>query len=141
MQVEYRSDSGGASEASETPLGEAANVGFTITAQDKCILQHHLEEFQKGDTPARTQLIERAMGELYRLRPVHTPFDKLDAKKVWTSNANVQSACSLIVHCRKYRSGSIITTILPDANTSSSPANGLLGMYSINSIEMKCRST
>jgi hypothetical protein len=93
MQAAYHSDStGGASETSEVPLGEATGVGFTITAQDTHILQQYLEEFQQGDKSARTQLVNRTMGELCGLHPVHAPFDKLDAKRVCNLYTNILSA-------------------------------------------------
>jgi hypothetical protein len=139
MQAVYHSDSlSGASDISEAHLGEAANLGFTITPQDMQILQHYLEEFQEDDSSARAQLIDRIMGELYRLRPVNSPFDKKDAKKVWHSSHDLQSACGLILCYRKFRNGFITTTVTPGVNTSSLPANGLLGMPSTNSIGMRC---
>ncbi|KAN0140679.1 hypothetical protein V8E53_001506 [Lactarius tabidus] len=70
----------GASDPQEARLGETVDGGFTVTPQDTNILQHHLDEFQNGDPSLRTQLIDRVMGELYRLRPVNTPFDKKDAR-------------------------------------------------------------
>jgi hypothetical protein len=83
MQAVYHSDSlSGASDVLGAHLGETVDVVFTITAQDTQILQHYLEEFQAGDTSVHTQLIDRIMGELYRLRPVNSPFDKKDAKQV-----------------------------------------------------------
>jgi hypothetical protein len=139
MQALHHSDSvSGASDISEAPLGDAADLGFTITSQDMQILQHYLEGFQEADTSARTQLVDRIMGELYRLRPVNSPFDKKDAKKVFYSSNVLQSACGPILCYRKFRSGSIITTVTPGVNTSSLPASGLPGMPSINSIEMRC---
>ena len=84
MQAAYRSDSpGGASDSSDAPPDVGVDAVFQITSHDTNILQHYLDEFQRGDTSARTLLINRIMGELYRLRPVNSPFDKKDAKKVW----------------------------------------------------------
>jgi hypothetical protein len=84
MQAAYRSDSpGGASDSSDAPPDVGVDAVFQITSHDTNILQHYLDEFQRGDTSARTLLIDRIMGELYRLRPVNSPFDKKDAKKVW----------------------------------------------------------
>ena len=117
MQAAYHSDSlSGVSNISEADLGEAADLGFTITPQDTHILQHYLEEFQAGDTSVRTQLIDRIMGELYRLCPVNSPFDKMEAKKVSYLSTILQSACSLTLCYRKFRSGSIITTVTPGMN-------------------------
>ncbi|KAN0128961.1 hypothetical protein V8E53_013223 [Lactarius tabidus] len=70
----------GASDPQEARLGETVDGGFTVTLQDTNILQHHLDKFQNGDPSLRTQLIDRVMGELYRLCPVNTPFDKKDAR-------------------------------------------------------------
>ncbi|KAN0127804.1 hypothetical protein V8E53_014360 [Lactarius tabidus] len=70
----------GASDPQEARLGETVDGGFTVTLQDTNILQHHLDEFQNGDPSLRTQLIDRVMGELYRLCPVNTPFDKKVAR-------------------------------------------------------------
>jgi hypothetical protein len=74
---------------SDTHIGESAvspapdhNQGFTITNQDKDILEQYLQEFQVADTTLRTKIIEKAMGELYQLRPVNAPFDKKEASKV-----------------------------------------------------------
>jgi len=139
MQAESHSDSlSGDSDLSVARLGKADDAGIDLTPQDKQILAYYLEEFQAADTVDRTILIDRIMGELYRLRPVDSPFDKKDAKLVCYSSSIVQSACSLILCYRKLISGSIITTIAPGVNTSSLLANGLLETPSINSIEMRC---
>jgi hypothetical protein len=98
MQAAYHSDSlGGASDISDAHLGETVDVVFTITSLDTQILQHYLEEFQAGDTSVHTQLIDRIMGELYRLRPVNSPFDKKDARKVWYLSTIIQNTCGLIL--------------------------------------------
>ena len=84
MQAAYQSDSpGGASNSSDAPPDVWVDAVFQITSHDTNILQHYLDEFQGGDTSARTLLINRIMGELYRLQPVNSPFDKKDAMKVW----------------------------------------------------------
>lgn len=144
MQSEDHSDAlTGDSAHSDAHIEDIVNIGFTITPQDTNILQHYLEEFQGGDTSARTALIDKIMGELYRLRPVNTPFDKKDARKVWHSFSDVQGACGgcgLIICYRKSRSGSTITTVTLGVSTSGLPASGLVGMPSINSIVMRCRS-
>lgn len=61
-----------------SPIGEQ----FAITPSDASILNGYLEEFQKADTESRSRILERAMGELYALRPSHSTFDKKEAKKV-----------------------------------------------------------
>ena len=84
MQAAYQSDSpGSASDSSDVPPDVGVDAVFQITSHDTNILQHYLDEFQGGDTSAWTLLIDRIMGDLYRLRPVNSPFDKKDAKKVW----------------------------------------------------------
>jgi hypothetical protein len=141
MQTEYHSDTlTGDSARSDADLGDAVNIGFTITPQDAQILEYYIEEFNGGDISSRTALYDKIMGELYRLRPVNTPFDKKDARVVWHSYSMVQSACVLILCYRKYKSGSIIASFTPGVHTSSLPASGRVGMPSINSIVMRCRS-
>jgi hypothetical protein len=98
MQAAYHSDSvSGASDVQEAPLGETGDVAFTITAQDAQILQHYLEDFQPRNTSVRTELIDRIMGELYRLRPVNTPFDKKDAKQVLYLSAITSSKVLVVL--------------------------------------------
>jgi hypothetical protein len=93
MHASYQADSmSGASDPQEARLGETVDGGFTVTLQDTNILQHHLDEFQNGDPSLRTQLIDRVMGELYRLCPVNTPFDKKDARNVRHSFTIVQTS-------------------------------------------------
>ena len=111
------------------------NPGFIITPDDIGILQEYLEEFQEADTSLRTRIIEKAMAELYRLRPSNVSFDKKEASKV--SSIHILMALSLILHLRKYRSGSITTTLTPNVNMSSLLVNGLPGMPTITSIVMK----
>ncbi|KAH9172395.1 hypothetical protein EDB89DRAFT_1906250 [Lactarius sanguifluus] len=45
------------------------------------ILQEYLQEFQAADTSLRTRIIEKAMAQLYLLRPASAPFDKKVATK------------------------------------------------------------
>jgi hypothetical protein len=84
MQNEYFSDSSntGQSEVAPTHAEQAMNTGFAITPQDADVLQQHLEEFQGADTSLRSKIIEKAMTELYQLRPANTPFNKKEASKV-----------------------------------------------------------
>jgi hypothetical protein len=74
-------------DASESPPGHSVpevmdEPGFAITSDDAEILQQYLEEFEHAETAVRTRLIERAMAELYMLRPPNTPFDKAEISKV-----------------------------------------------------------
>ena len=83
IQTAYLSETpGGASMTSEAPHDDPADVVFSITPQDANVLQHYLDQFREGDTPARTLLIDRVMGELYRSRPENSSFDMQDVKQV-----------------------------------------------------------
>ena len=85
MQNESSSDSqSGESELSQSPNDQPTNPGFIITPDDIGILQGYLEEFQEADTSLRTRLIEKAMAELYQLRPSNASFDKKEASKVYS---------------------------------------------------------
>ncbi|KAI9434699.1 hypothetical protein H4582DRAFT_2060123 [Lactarius indigo] len=83
MQNEYLNDSDGSGDPSSLQsYGEqSVNTGFSITPQDGDILLEYLNKFQEADTHDRTRIVEKAMGELYHLRPANTPFDKKDARK------------------------------------------------------------
>ncbi|KAH9035587.1 hypothetical protein EDB84DRAFT_1437881 [Lactarius hengduanensis] len=54
---------------------------FSITPQDASVLKGYVEEFQKADTDSRKTILERAMGELYAMRPPNSTFDKKEAKR------------------------------------------------------------
>ena len=83
MQNESSSDSpSGESELSQSPNDQPTNAGFMITPDDIGILQEYLEEFQEADTSLWTRIIEKAMAELYQLRPSNASFDKKEASKV-----------------------------------------------------------
>ncbi|KAH9018652.1 hypothetical protein EDB85DRAFT_1897084 [Lactarius pseudohatsudake] len=83
MQSDSSSTSGGSRDSphSESDGEQPAKSGFSITPQDRVVLQEYLEEFQEADPDERTRIIERAMAKLYHLRLVDTPFDKKDASK------------------------------------------------------------
>ena len=83
MQNESSSDSlSGESELSQSPIDQPTNPDFIITTDDIGILQEYLEEFQEADTSLRTRIIEKAMAELYQLRPSNASFVKKEAIKV-----------------------------------------------------------
>jgi hypothetical protein len=68
----------------EIPSGHimgAPTTGFTITPQDANILKGYMSDFELADTPTRSNILEKAMGELYRLRPANPVFDKKEAKQ------------------------------------------------------------
>ena len=73
------------SQSGDSDLGFTAqpmDSGFKFTPKDIDVLQKYLDEFQEADTSYRTRIIEKAMGELYQLRPANTPFDKKVVSKV-----------------------------------------------------------
>ncbi|KAH9010972.1 hypothetical protein EDB85DRAFT_2160497 [Lactarius pseudohatsudake] len=81
MQSDYSSgNSAGESERS-FPSVHTLGDRFSITPQDASILKGYVEEFQKADTDSRKTILERAMGELYAMRPPNSTFDKKEAKK------------------------------------------------------------
>ncbi|KAH9014735.1 hypothetical protein EDB84DRAFT_1568013 [Lactarius hengduanensis] len=81
MQSDYSSgNSAGESERS-FPSVHTLGDRFSITPQDASVLKGYVEEFQKADTDSRKTILERAMGELYAMRPPNSTFDKKEAKK------------------------------------------------------------
>ena len=93
MQSDFSSGhNSGESVVSQSHDEQTVHSGFAITPKDTEILQQYLEEFQEADSSLRTKIIEKAMAELYLLRPDNTPFDKKEARKV----------CCLHVHSCGY---------------------------------------
>ena len=84
MQIDETSssDNGRESEVSQNQREQSTDPGFSITPRDTDILQEYLQEFQVADTSLRTRIIEKAMAQLYLLRPASAPFDKKVATKV-----------------------------------------------------------
>jgi hypothetical protein len=79
MPMSSANNSDSSSGEPEMPPGPAMNPpadGFRITTQDSSILKGYMNEFEQGDTPMRNKIIERAMGELYKLWPGNSSFDK-----------------------------------------------------------------
>jgi hypothetical protein len=69
----------------EIPTGPPPDIppsGFEITPEDRKILETYMNEFEKADTQMRNNILEKVMGELYRLRPGRAAFDKNEAKRV-----------------------------------------------------------
>jgi len=58
------------------------NTGFVIGPNDKGVLKKYLNEFQDGDWDVRVEVVGKALGEIYRLRPDDTPFGKKEATEV-----------------------------------------------------------
>lgn len=82
MDDTSNSDNGGESEVSLSQRELSTDPGFSITPQDADILQEYLQDFQAADTSLRTRIIEKAMAQLYLLRPTSAQFDKKVATKV-----------------------------------------------------------
>ncbi|KAI9433711.1 hypothetical protein H4582DRAFT_2060689 [Lactarius indigo] len=99
------SGSGGESEISQSQRAQSGDTGFIITPEDADVLQEYLEEFQAADTSLRTRIIEKAMAQLYLLRPSSAPFDKKVAtKKIqkWFYNHYIRPRRQYIKFTRKW---------------------------------------
>jgi hypothetical protein len=59
-------------------------AAFVITSKDASVLQTYIDDFKTADSSARADLVEKVMGELCRLRPSSTSFNKMEAKAVRT---------------------------------------------------------
>jgi hypothetical protein len=64
------------------PIMHPPTTGFKITPQDANILEGYMDDFEQADTQTRSNILEKAMGEMYRLRPENSIFDKKEAKQV-----------------------------------------------------------
>jgi hypothetical protein len=105
-------------------------TGFQFTPEDTNILNKYLDEFEQADTQMRNNILEKVMGELYRLRLGNSAFDKKEVKQacIWTIHIHI---CTLTETCaRKSKSGSTITTLLLIVGRPSSFGDGLRGMSS-----------
>ncbi|KAH9069394.1 hypothetical protein EDB83DRAFT_2314420 [Lactarius deliciosus] len=107
MQIDETSssDNGGESEVSQNQREQSTDPGFSITPRDADILQEYLQEFQAADTSLRTRIIEKAMAQLYLLRPASAPFDKKVATKriqKWFYNHYVRPRREYIKFTRKW---------------------------------------
>ncbi|KAH9032407.1 hypothetical protein EDB83DRAFT_2319161 [Lactarius deliciosus] len=65
---------------SNAPIDHALE-GVKLTPQDVHIMKGYLEDFEKADTQTRNRILEKAMGDVYRLRPANSAFNKKDAKQ------------------------------------------------------------
>ncbi|KAN0129861.1 hypothetical protein V8E53_012333 [Lactarius tabidus] len=89
---------------------EPVPTGFIITSADAAILQDYLDDFEHADAAARATIVERAMAQLYMLRPPHTPFHKVDAaKKIrkWFYNRIDPPRCQYTKFTRRWATRSI----------------------------------
>lgn len=62
---------------------------FQVTPEDAEILTGYLDEFDESNTAAKRKILEKAMGDLYRLRPNDFIFDKREAKEVCVTTENI----------------------------------------------------
>ncbi|KAH9031440.1 hypothetical protein EDB83DRAFT_2319252 [Lactarius deliciosus] len=81
MQSDHLSGSSDGESEVSPPSIHALGDRFSISPQDARILKGYVEEFQKADTDTRKTILEKAMGELYALRPPNSAFNKKVAKK------------------------------------------------------------
>ncbi|KAH9074355.1 hypothetical protein EDB83DRAFT_2516178 [Lactarius deliciosus] len=105
MQSDHLSGSSdGESEISHPSIHTLGDT-FSISPQDACILKGYVEEFQKADTDTRKTILEKAMGELYTLRPPTSTFNKKVAKtkiRTWFYNHYSHPHRQLIKFTRKW---------------------------------------
>lgn len=80
MQSEYPLP--GELERPSTPVTLSTRNGFALTPEDAELLKAHMRKFEDADTETRNVILEKAMGEIYTLRPPNSPFDKREAKLV-----------------------------------------------------------
>ncbi|KAH8992193.1 hypothetical protein EDB92DRAFT_1816038 [Lactarius akahatsu] len=105
MDDTSNSDNGGESEVSQSQRELSTDPGFSITPRDADILQEYLQDFQAADTSLRTRIIEKAMAQLYLLRPTSAQFDKKVATKriqKWFYNHYVRPRREYIKFTRKW---------------------------------------
>ncbi|KAH9012165.1 hypothetical protein EDB85DRAFT_2159239 [Lactarius pseudohatsudake] len=105
MQSGHLSESSdGESEISRPSIHALGNT-FSISPQDARILKGYVEEFQKADTDTRKTILEKAMGELYTLRPPNSTFNKKVAKtkiRTWFYNHYSRPHRQLIKFTRRW---------------------------------------
>ena len=92
--MQSNTDSGSVTGEQEIPSGPAkfppANMTtFKVTPEDAEILTEYLDEFDESNTAAKRKILEKAMGDLYRLRPNDFIFDKREAKEVCITAVNI----------------------------------------------------
>ncbi|KAH8988704.1 hypothetical protein EDB83DRAFT_2535347 [Lactarius deliciosus] len=105
MQSDHLSGSSEGESEVSPPSIHALGDRFSISPQDARILKGYVEEFQKADTDTRKTILEKAMGELYALRPPNSAFNKKVAKKkirTWFYNHYSRPYRQLIKFTRKW---------------------------------------
>jgi hypothetical protein len=78
----HSNPSDGESERSPPSDAPLESEGFSLTPMDASVLTVYIEQFKSGDTETRNKTLEKAMGELYALRPPNSAFNKKEAKRV-----------------------------------------------------------
>lgn len=79
----------GESERPDDPIVPSAPEQFVMTPECAEVLKGYLDDFQKSATEPRKRIVERAIGDLYALRPLGSPeFDKKVVKKVIVSHVS-----------------------------------------------------
>lgn len=84
MQSAHSSDASSSEPEISSGLAQAMHPlssDFKITTEDKSILMGYADEFERADTQMRRNILEKAMGKLYNLRPGNSAFDKKEAKE------------------------------------------------------------
>ncbi|KAI9432718.1 hypothetical protein H4582DRAFT_2083108 [Lactarius indigo] len=105
MQSDHLSGSSAGESEVSRPSIHALGDRFSITSQDARILKGYVEEFQNADTEIRKTILEKAMGELYTLRPPNSTFNKKMAKmkiRTWFYNHYSRPHRQLIKFTRKW---------------------------------------
>jgi hypothetical protein len=73
---------------SSTAMNTQTSV-FKVTLEDANILNEYIVEFQEADTETCNKLLEKSMGELYKLHPRNSSFDKKDIKQACDSSIHI----------------------------------------------------
>jgi hypothetical protein len=115
MQSPHDSESdatSGESEHPSDPIMHLPTTSFQFTPEDKTVLKRYMDEFEQADKHMRNNILEKVMGELYKLRPGNSTFDKKEAKQARIQTIHI-CICALTETCaRKSKSGSTITVLL-----------------------------
>jgi hypothetical protein len=93
MQNDYASDGSSSGDSAPLPADNAqpGHIPFTITPKDGEVLEQYLDAFKAAKTKARADITEKAMAELYQLRPPDLLFDKKDASLVCVYHLHINA--------------------------------------------------
>lgn len=99
MQSAHHSDAAsGESEVPSHPATHPPTNGFKITLEDANIFRGYMNEFEAADTQMRRRILEKVIGEVYRLRPSNSTFDKKKAKKVFIQTIHMHIGLLTYTH-------------------------------------------